>query len=154
MLRFGWLVLIAVAAAMFVAGSASGVVGRAAKLSPPVIRESFTPLPCNGKPGSRTTLQQEGCAERQIRTTDGRINELERSIFNHLRDDSARRRLISAARAWLAYRRADCLSISDVFEGGSQAPASFAECAADRNRQRINDLRTFLTDLGGRTSTM
>jgi uncharacterized protein YecT (DUF1311 family) len=147
--RFRLLALTAVAAATLIAGSASGLVSHPAKLSPPVIRESFTPLPCGGKPGSRTTVQQEGCAERQILTTDARINALERSIFTRLRDDAARRRLVAAARAWLAYRRADCLSVSDVFEGGSQAPVTFARCAATRNVQRIKDLRTFLTDLGG-----
>ena len=70
------------------------------------------------------------------------------SVFGRLPDRAAKIRFIAAQRAWLDYRRADCLSLSDVFEGGSEAPVLDAQCTADRNEQRIKDLRTFLTDLG------
>jgi len=120
----------------------------AATLQAPVIREPFTPLPCTGKPSNRNTLQQEGCAEQQILRTDARINTLASSVFGRLPDRAAKIRFIAAQRAWLDYRRADCLSLSDVFEGGSEAPVLDAQCTADRNEQRIKDLRTFLTDLG------
>ena len=93
-----------------------------------MIRESFTPLPCGGTPTNRTTVQQEGCAEQQILRTDKTINSLNKAIFAKLRDDPARRRFIAAQQAWLAYRRAYCLSLSDVFQGGSQAPCS-TNCA-------------------------
>lgn len=134
-----------------VAGSPAGGATQAhtAKLSPPLIRESFTPLPCTGKPNSRTTVQQEGCAEHQILATDSRINALAKSIFSRLRDALAQRRFIAAARAWLNYRHADCLSLSDVDEGGSQAPVTDAQCTASRNGQRIKDLRKFLGELSG-----
>ena len=48
----------------------------AGALSPPVIKESFTPLSCSGAPKRRSTLQQEGCAERQILKTDTAIDGL------------------------------------------------------------------------------
>jgi uncharacterized protein YecT (DUF1311 family) len=131
------------------ASAGAAVDGRTARLAPPVITESFTPLPCSGAPGSRTTQQMEGCAERQILRSDGMINVLSARVFARLTDDAARRRFIAAHRAWLAYRQADCLSRSDVFEGGTEAPVLFAQCAASRNAQRIKDLRTFLSDLGG-----
>jgi uncharacterized protein YecT (DUF1311 family) len=146
------LVVVAVAAAIAgaQAGSASprsGEAGSAAKLSPPVIREPFTPLPCSGQPNARNTLQQEGCAEQQILRTDGQINALAKSVFSLLPDSAARRRFDKASSAWLAYRRADCLSVSDVFEGGTQAPVLYALCEAARNAQRLKDLRAFKRDL-------
>jgi uncharacterized protein YecT (DUF1311 family) len=119
----------------------------ARKLSPPVIREPFTPLPCTGKPSDRSTLQQEGCAEHSILATDAQINALARSIFSALPDNPARKRFVAAQEAWIAYRRADCLSASDVFEGGTGAPVLDAVCSVDRNRQRRTDLRAFLKQL-------
>ena len=119
-----------------------------AALKPPVIRESFTPLPCGGTPTNRTTVQQEGCAEQQILRTDKTINSLNNAIFAKLRDEPARRRFIAAHNAWLAYRRAYCLSLSDVFQGGSQAPVLDAQCAGRLNGQHIKDLRQFAGDLG------
>jgi uncharacterized protein YecT (DUF1311 family) len=147
--------LLAVAAAVTVAPLASSPVAggataaaAAAVLAPAPIREPFTSLPCTGTPNSRDTLQQEGCAEQEILRTDARINRLTASIAAHLQDNRARRRFIAAQRAWLDYRHADCLSRSDIFEGGTQAAVIDAECIGDRNRQRIRDLRTFLSDLG------
>jgi uncharacterized protein YecT (DUF1311 family) len=140
---------IAIAVALVAGPPAGGAVsGGLRKLTAPVIHESFTPLPCTGKPKARNTLQQEGCAEHQILDTDARINTIAQSIFGRLRDRASESRFITAQRAWLTYRRADCLSQSDVFEGGSQAPVIDAQCAADRNGQRIKDLQSFLTDLG------
>jgi len=121
--------------------------GRKAAPSPPVIRESFTPLPCSGRPGYRDTLQEEGCAEQRILATDGQINALSRSVFPLLADNAARRRFTAAQAAWFAYRRADCLSRSDLFEGGTLASVVDAQCSAERNVERVRQLRTFRGDL-------
>lgn len=118
-----------------------------AKLSPPVIHEVFTALPCAGKPNSRTTQQQLGCAEHEILRTDKLIDAASKSIFQRLRDNPARRRFLTGARAWFTYRNADCASFSDVFEGGSQAPVLAAQCEGGRNKTRLADLRRFLSDL-------
>jgi Lysozyme inhibitor LprI len=56
--------------------------------------------------------------------------------------------VIAAHKAWLAYRRAYCLSLSDVFQGGSQAPVLDAQCAGGLNGQHIKDLRQFASDVG------
>jgi uncharacterized protein YecT (DUF1311 family) len=68
-------------------------------------------------------------------------------IFQLLGDDRARRDFNTAQRAWLNYRKADCFSMSDVFEGGTEAGVVDAQCVASRNNQRIKDLRTFKTSL-------
>jgi uncharacterized protein YecT (DUF1311 family) len=120
---------------------------RAAKLSPPVIHESFTPLPCAGSPGHRSTLQEEGCAEQQILGTDKQIDGLNGKIFGKLSNARARRDLVAGHKAWLSYRRAYCLSVSDVFQGGTQAAVVDADCVAGVNAQHVRDLTTFLGDL-------
>lgn len=115
----------------------------AAKLAPPVIRESFTPLPCSGKSGSRTTLEEEGCYEQQILASDAKINAIARAIFSRLLDDAARRRFILAQKSWFAFRVADCDSRADLYEGGTLASVVDAACSAEDNSQRLKDLRAF-----------
>jgi uncharacterized protein YecT (DUF1311 family) len=139
--------------ALALAGGGAGAIALArplatpAKLSPPVIHEMFTPLPCGGKPANRTTLQQLGCAEQAILRTDKELDSVAKSIFSRVRDDPARGRFLAAAEAWLTYRNADCASRSDVFEGGTQAPVLAAQCMAAHNRTRLSNLRTFARDL-------
>ena len=136
-----------VAAVAAVAAATTGAFAGQPKPSPPVIHESFTPLPCTGKPATRTTLEQEGCAEQQILATDKKINSLSAAIFKRLLDDAARRRFNAGARAWLAFRKADCLSQSDLFEGGTEAGVVDADCTAERNSDRVKELSSFLSDL-------
>jgi uncharacterized protein YecT (DUF1311 family) len=137
-----------IAAAGFAATQAGGAApAHASKLEPVVIHETFTPLPCSGTPGHRTTLQLEGCAEKLILKSEKQINLLAAQIFPILQDDRARRDLNAAQRAWLSYRKADCLSISDVFEGGTEAGVLDAQCFASRNGQRLKDLRAFHRNL-------
>ena len=141
--RISLLAAVAVAASASAVGSANAGYVRATKLSPPTIHESFTLLACRGNPGSRTTLELEGCAEHQILRTDKSIDSLESTIFHRLGTNSARGDLIAAARAWLRYRHSDCLSNSDVYQGGTLAGVVFARCVVARNEQRIKNLTTF-----------
>jgi uncharacterized protein YecT (DUF1311 family) len=138
-----------IAAAGFAATQAGGAspAASAAKLAPVRIHEKFTPLPCSGAPGHRTTLQMEGCAEKQILRTDTQVNVLEAEIFQLFSDNRARSDLNAAQRAWLNYRKADCLSVSDQFQGGTEAAVVDAQCVASRNGQRIKDLRALKRDL-------
>lgn len=143
MTGFRWTACAVLLSGLVLVGAALG----AQRLAPPVIKEKFTPLPCSGVPKNRTTLQMEGCAERDILRTDATINRLYKTIFNQLATTSARRDFVAAARAWLAFRRADCLSVSDLFQGGTEAAVLDAQCAAERNRERIKDLSKLHNDL-------
>jgi uncharacterized protein YecT (DUF1311 family) len=146
-------VLAAVAGVCLAVAAPGGAArGQGAALAPPVIHESFTLLPCTGAPATRTTLELEGCAEHRIVADDVQINALSRQIFAALFDGAARGRYVAAARAWLAYRQADCQSMSDVYEGGTLAAVVDAQCQAARDDQRVKDLRAFhanLTSTGG-----
>jgi uncharacterized protein YecT (DUF1311 family) len=142
-------VLGAIAVTGFAATQAGGAgpAASAVNLVPVKIHEKFTPLPCSGAPAHRTTLQMEGCAEKQILKTDTQVNVLEAEIFQLFTDNRARSDLNAAQRAWLGYRKADCFSLSDEFEGGTEAAVIDAQCVASRNGQRIKDLRSFKADL-------
>jgi uncharacterized protein YecT (DUF1311 family) len=111
------------------------------------VRERFTPLPCSGQPKERSTIEEEGCIERQILATDAQINASARSIFALLATNAARRAFIAAQTAWLNYRRTDCASVSDIYEGGTLAGVVDAACTAERSGEREKDLRRFLSDL-------
>ena len=126
-------------ALLLVAPLAAGAA--ATPLSPPVIHESFTLLPCPAHPQS--TLDYEGCAEHRIVHLDGRIDVVSRAIFGRLFDDAARRRFIAASKAWLAYRQADCTSMSDRYEGGTLAGLLAANCTAGRSADRLTELEAF-----------
>jgi uncharacterized protein YecT (DUF1311 family) len=132
--------LLSAAAALAIAAQAADA-GKPAQLSPPVIREDFTLLPCPKHP--TTTLEQEGCAEHAIVRTDHRIDRVAKAIFTRLGDAAARRRFIDAQTAWLAYRRADCASVSDKYEGGTLAALVAASCTADRSAQHLKEVRAF-----------
>jgi uncharacterized protein YecT (DUF1311 family) len=150
MRRFSLAVAISATVLLVTAAEGGAINAHGTALQPPLIHESFTPLPCGGTPTNRTTVQQEGCAEQQILRTDKTINSLNKVIFARLRDNPARRRFIAAHKVWLAYRRAYCLSLSDVFEGGSQAPVLDAQCTGRLNGQHIKDLGQFASDVGAR----
>ncbi|MFL5861380.1 MAG: lysozyme inhibitor LprI family protein [Solirubrobacteraceae bacterium] len=140
-------IVAATALVVLVAAASAGAAGHAAKLAPPVIKESFTLLPCSGAPGHRSTLQMEGCAEHQTLRSDKQIDALNKKIFSALPSNSARRDLIAGHKAWLTYRTAYCRSASDVFQGGTEAGVVAADCTASLNRQHVSNLKTFLNDL-------
>jgi uncharacterized protein YecT (DUF1311 family) len=143
----GTVAIVCAAVAVATAAPAGASTAHAAKLAPPVIHESFTPMPCGGKPGHRTTLQDEACSEQQILRSDKQINALNQKIFNALDTNSARRDLITGHKAWLGYRKSYCLSVSDVFQGGTLAGVVDADCTATVNGQHVSNLKTFLKDL-------
>jgi uncharacterized protein YecT (DUF1311 family) len=132
--------------AILVAGCGTSVpsvssLAAGSKLEPPVIKETFTPLPCPAKPTS--TLEFEGCAEKQTLKTDAQIDATVRVVFGLLDDDAARGHLVKGERAWLAYRQASCLSLSDRYAGGTLAPVEFGQCAVARNKTHLSEVKAF-----------
>lgn len=75
----------------------AGAIPEAPSISPPVMRETFTPLPCPADPiARRTTIGSLGCAEQRILRSDARINKRVRTIFAELSDATAKRRFVAA----------------------------------------------------------
>lgn len=115
--------------------------GAAATTSAPVVHESFTPLPCTGKPADRTTLQLEGCAEHRVLALDKQIDKLNATIFSALGTAKGRRDFVSANASWLGFRRYSCLSASDNYSGGSVAGVVYANCLATMDSEHVTGLK-------------
>jgi uncharacterized protein YecT (DUF1311 family) len=123
----------------------AGLVAAAAlAVSPPVIHEVFTPLPCPAH--AQTQLELEGCAERAILATDRRIDALNSKIFARLAQRD-RATFVAGERAWLRYRRASCLTAASKFSGGTLASLVDANCVAARNRTHLHEQASLLHDL-------
>jgi uncharacterized protein YecT (DUF1311 family) len=120
-----------------------GGVGAAAKPMAPVIHEAFTVLPCPDPKNPDTTLEMQGCAQREIVASDAKIDAVAKTIFGRLRGDAQRRRFVKAQRAWFTFRNADCASVSDKYAGGSLAGVTLLQCDAERNVQHLKEIRAF-----------
>jgi uncharacterized protein YecT (DUF1311 family) len=134
----------ALVCALIVLGCASAPAKQPPRLAPPAIHESFTRLPCpRSRSARRTTIGAEGCAEQRILRTDRLIDIRTNTIFRLLRDTTAKRRFLAAEKAWLAYRKASCTSVADVYRGGSAEPLAFATCVIERNLTHLRELASF-----------
>jgi uncharacterized protein YecT (DUF1311 family) len=116
----------------------------AGSLKPPVIHESFTPLPCPKHASS--TLALEGCAEKDILASDRQINVKARVIFFKL-VPRERAGFVRGEREWLAYRRDNCAAESSKYAGGTLAALVDAQCQAARNTTHLGDLSELLQTL-------
>jgi uncharacterized protein YecT (DUF1311 family) len=128
--------------AVAVAGAALSAPLASAASGPPVIKEPFTPLPCPAHP--KTTLQQEGCAEKAVLKTGAAINARAKKIYYKLKAGSPRTSFVNGEKAWLSYRRASCKAQASVYAGGSFQPVAYLRCEANRNKTHLGDLAELL----------
>ena len=109
---------------------------------PPVIQETWTPLPCPARPlSSLPTVEIVACLERAVIRSDRRINTKVATIFRLLRRKSDRSAFVDGEQAWLRYRRQSCRAVASKYEGGSAQPILFLDCQKRRNAQHLVDLR-------------
>ena len=128
-------ILLTLVAAAVTAASASPA---GAGVTPPVIHEPFTPLPCPLHPD--TTLDVEGCQERRVLRTDRTINTRVRTIFRLLRTETGRVAFVTGERSWLRYRRQSCAAQASRFGGGTAHGIAFLTCTIQRNKSHLVDL--------------
>jgi uncharacterized protein YecT (DUF1311 family) len=107
-------------------------------ISPPVISETFTVLPCPQQPV--TTIDLEGCAEKALLQSNRKINTRAARILNLLRPNGAHSAFVRGEKAWLSYRRTSCSAEASKFAGGSLRPVAFARCEVGRNKTHLIDL--------------
>ena len=119
-------------------GVAIAGVFAAAAISPPVIHEPWTPLPCPMHPSS--TVETEGCLEQAVMRSDRRIDTKVAGIFRVLARRSDRTAFVAGERAWLVYRRRYCATAASVFRGGTAEPVAFVSCELRRNKAHLADL--------------
>jgi uncharacterized protein YecT (DUF1311 family) len=126
------LILVLVGAACLAAGATGAIA------SPPIINEPWTPLPCPQHPVS--TVDIEGCLERDVVRSDRLINAKAATIFNLIGRASDRSSFVAGERAWLQYRRRSCTAAASVYRGGSAEPVAFLQCEKTRNAKHLSDL--------------
>ncbi|HTW07215.1 MAG TPA: lysozyme inhibitor LprI family protein [Acidimicrobiales bacterium] len=116
----------------------------AAGNAPPVVTETFgsSPLVCD----PNTTVGMEGCGEHKVLADDRQLNADIRVIWARL-TATGKADFAKAQADWLAYRRADCQSQSDLYQGGSEQPVAFVYCLASDDRSRHQDLAAFFAQL-------
>lgn len=124
---------------MTLAGAGFAATSSAAVLTPPEITEPFTPLPCH----HGTTLGLEGCAEGQLLSADRRINEQVKLLFSVIATTQQKRSFVAVEQEWLTYRKADCSTVSAVFQGGTIAPVEYALCEVRDDEARSTDLHSY-----------
>ncbi|WP_043613284.1 lysozyme inhibitor LprI family protein [Ensifer sp. ZNC0028] len=86
------------------------------------------------------------CAGKALKASDAELNALYRQIQGRLKDDAEKTKLlVTAQRAWVAYRDAECDFASSGVAGGSAQPMITLECRDDRTKKRVADFKTYLS---------
>lgn len=90
-------------------------------------------------------VEMDACAVKAFKASDAELNKLYRQIEHRLSDsDAARKQLVAAQRAWVAFRDAECAFASSAVEGGSVYPMISTMCLDDLTRKRIADFNQYL----------
>jgi uncharacterized protein YecT (DUF1311 family) len=97
---------------------------------------AFTEDSCKN---ANTTLQMRLCARQQFEEADTNLNRSYRRLMQKL-DAPGKTKLVTAEKAWLAYRDTHCAFDADSFRGGSIQPQVEASCRTELTRQRVNQL--------------
>lgn len=106
---------------------------------PPLVTDRLgSALPCNQK----TQIGLDGCAQKDLRLADKLLN-ADITVLWGMLGSSSRSDFVAAQRSWMKYRRADCTSQSDVYEGGTDQPVEYVFCLAGDDASRRLDLKGF-----------
>ena len=93
----------------------------------------------------QTQAGLDNCAEAAYGKADAALNGAYKEIVRRLKDDNATTRLlVTAQKAWIAYRDAECAFSSSANAGGSIYPMALAICLEAVTKQRTKDLGVFL----------
>jgi uncharacterized protein YecT (DUF1311 family) len=85
------------------------------------------------------------CASKSYEKSDAELNKLYKEIEGRLKDDAdTKKLLVSAQKAWLGFRNAECGFAASVNAGGSIYPMVVAACNDQLTRSRIKDFKTYL----------
>lgn len=85
------------------------------------------------------------CAGKAYEKSDAELNALYKQIRVRLKDDADTTKLLmSAQRAWIGFRDAECNFSSSKVTGGSAYPLISSTCLDSLTRSRIEDLKGYL----------
>ncbi|MEI5681238.1 DUF1311 domain-containing protein [Mesorhizobium sp. CGMCC 1.15528] len=80
-----------------------------------------------------------------FKKADQALNQTFKQIQKRIADDAdGKARLVTAQRAWIAFRNAECTFQSSGDDGGSAAPMVAAACQAELTKNRTKQLKAYL----------
>ena len=89
-----------------------------------------------------TNADMIGCASDEAAAWDGELNRAYRALRDSMAPTPAAR-LLTAQRAWIEMRDADCAYLASVFEGGSMAGLEHANCMLQATAERTITLESW-----------
>ncbi|MEI2299587.1 lysozyme inhibitor LprI family protein [Ensifer sp. MJa1] len=85
------------------------------------------------------------CADKALRVSDAELNSLYKQMALRLKDDQdAAKLLVSAQKAWIAFRDAECSFSASGVDGGSAYPMVLVQCRDGLTRKRVADFKAYL----------
>jgi uncharacterized protein YecT (DUF1311 family) len=85
------------------------------------------------------------CANASFKASDAELNSVFRQIEGRLaHDEHAKGLLVSAQRAWITFRDAECAFSTSATTGGSAHPMAQATCMGAITQDRVKELRRYL----------
>jgi len=91
----------------------------------------------------QATMNQ--CAAQQNAAADKELNALYQQITSRLKSNpDSKKQLVSAQRAWVAFRDAECKFSASGVEGGSVYPLIYSNCVTELTRARVATFKTYL----------
>lgn len=96
---------------------------------------------CNSSTQTDMTL----CANALNKAADKELNTLYQQINQRLKDQpQSKKLLVSAQRAWLAFRDAECRFSTSGVEGGSLYPVAYSNCITALTKTRVESFKQYL----------
>ncbi|KQZ13404.1 MULTISPECIES: lysozyme inhibitor LprI family protein [unclassified Mesorhizobium] len=85
------------------------------------------------------------CADKAYQASDAELNKLYKQIEGRLKDDAdTRKLLVTAQKAWIGFRDAECDFSSSGVAEGSAYPATVSMCLDGITQGRIDTFRGYL----------
>lgn len=86
------------------------------------------------------------CAQKAFEKSDGELNKLYKQIETRLKDDAdTTKLLVTAQRAWVAFRDGECSFSSSMVAQGTVYPFVQNSCLDGLTQNRIKDLNSYLS---------
>ncbi|MBK5374345.1 lysozyme inhibitor LprI family protein [Pseudomonas sp. TH08] len=91
----------------------------------------------------QATMNQ--CAGQDYKAADNELNSVYQQITGRLKDNpDAKKLLVSAQRAWVGFRDAECKFSASGVTGGSVYPLIYANCLTGVTKVRVEALKEYL----------
>lgn len=86
------------------------------------------------------------CADKAFKASDTELNALYKQIEARLKDDQDKTKLlVSAQKAWIAFRDAECDFSATGVAGGSVYPMIVLQCRDGLTQNRVKDFKNYLS---------